>query len=173
MLQMSRRTARPRRNGRAELAGLALVLIAGAATARWAGERIGIDMTGLSNVARAVGVFDRGRPLRELVGTDTPRLEAAEERTAATGYCQKGQQPTFELGVARLKQQLGDTMGTPVECEHPVSANGDTIQQTTTGLVIYRAATNTVIFTDGWRHWALTSRGMVSWEGTEADPPRG
>ena len=52
-------------------------------------------------------------------------------------------------------------MGAPLECEHPASGNGDTIQQTTTGLAAYTSATNTVSFTDGWRHWAITPSGFV------------
>ena len=171
MLQMSRRTGRMRRTGRAELVGLAVVLLAGLATFWWAGGRLsaGIDISGLSTVARVLGIFDVSQPLR---GREVTTLEEKDLSPAAAS-CARGQQPTFELGVAELKRRLGDTMGAPLECEHPVSANGDTVQQTTTGLVIYRAATNTVIFTDGWRHWALTPRGMLSWEGPESDPPTG
>ena len=62
-------------------------------------------------------------------------------------------------------------MGTPVECEHPADTSGDTVQQTTTGLAAYTQATNTVSFTDGWRHWAISPSGFVSWEGTESTPP--
>jgi hypothetical protein len=172
MLQMSRRTGKPGRSGRAELIGLALVLIAGVATAWWAGGRIqaDLDISGLSSIARVLGIFDVTRPLRD---HEAPTQGLQQDLGPAAAYCQPGQQPTFTLGVADLKQQLGDTMGAPLECEHPVSASGDSIQQTTAGLVIYRAATNTVMFTDGWRHWALTPRGMVRWEGSEADPPTG
>jgi hypothetical protein len=169
MLQMSRRTARPRRTGRAELVGLALVLVAGLATAWWAAGRLalGVDISGLHTIARVLG--DVSQPLRGHEGASVQ-----SNLSPPTGaYCQPGQAPSFALGVASLKQRLGDTMGAPLECEHPVSANGDTIQHTTTGLVVYRAATNTVMFTDGWRHWALTPQGMVSWEGHDADPPTG
>jgi hypothetical protein len=170
MLQMSRRTGRMRRTGRAELVGLAVVLIAAVATAWWAGARIDshLDISGLTGFARVLGIFDVSQPLRRAEGAAVQQQQAV---TPTAAYCQPGQSPTFALGVADLKQQLGDTMGAPLECEHPVSANGDTIQQTTTGLVIYRAATNTVMFTDGWRHWALTARGVVRWEGTDTDPP--
>jgi hypothetical protein len=173
MLQMSRRTGRMRGTGRAELVGLALVLIAGVATAWWAGGRITshLDISGLTGFARVLGIFDVSQPLRREEGTPIQQQQPAVTATAA--YCQPGQQPAFAMGAADLKQQLGDTVGAPLECEHPVSGTGDTIQQTTTGLVMYRAATNTVMFTDGWRHWALTPRGMVRWEGTASDPPTG
>jgi hypothetical protein len=72
-----------------------------------------------------------------------------------------------------LKQQVGNTIGAPIECEHSTSPAGDTIQQTTTGLVAYTRLSNTVTFTDGWRHWAMTPRGLVIWEGTDSTPPPG
>ena len=175
MLQMSRRTGRMRRTGRAELVGLAVVLIAGVATAWWAGRIDShLDISGLTGFARVLGIFDVSQPLRrpDRVSVEQQQQQQ-QDATPTAAYCQPGQQPTFALGVADLKQQLGDTMGAPLECEHAVSASGDTIQQTTTGLVMYRAATNTVMFTDGWRHWALTARGMVRWEGPESDPPTG
>jgi hypothetical protein len=62
-------------------------------------------------------------------------------------------------------------MGKAVECEHAASAAGDTVQQTSTGLAAYDKASNTVSFTDGWRHWELTAQGLVSWEGEDKMPP--
>ncbi|MBV9134532.1 MAG: hypothetical protein JO318_17640, partial [Chloroflexi bacterium] len=59
----------------------------------------------------------------------------------AASFCDPGQAPAFEFGFADLKYALGYIMGDPLECEHPNSANGDTLQQTTTGLAIYRQAT--------------------------------
>jgi hypothetical protein len=89
---------------------------------------------------------------------------------AASGapFCADGQAPLFTFGFADLKAAIGDSMGDPVECEHASSANGDTLQQTTTGLAIYRHSTNTSEFTDGWNHWALTSDGLVAWSGTDS-----
>src|SRR5215469_5698617 len=81
-------------------------------------------------------------------------------------FCGAGQAPAFVFGIADLKVALGAVMGDPVECEHPNSANGDTLQQTTTGLAIYRQATNTPEFTDGWNHWALSSQGLIAWSGS-------
>ena len=173
MAYVHRRTV-VRRSGRAELVGLALVLVAAWLTAWWAGQRVGLDMSGVYRFVSLVGLNEFTRPLPELVGA---RPGAEAQPTAAPTpmptYCPAGRQPSFELGMAALKQQLGDTMGAPLECEHPSSANGDTVQQTTTGLATYRRATNTVTFTDGWRHWALTARGLVSWQGADADPPPG
>ena len=86
-------------------------------------------------------------------------------------FCRPGESPQFTFGFAALKMQLGPTMGEPIECAHPNSANGDVIQNTTTGLSFWRKSTNTPTFTDGWRHWGLTPAGMVAWEGSSIDPP--
>ena len=86
-------------------------------------------------------------------------------------FCDPGQVPEFRFGFAQLRAQLGATMGEPIECEHPSSENGDTLQQPTPGLAFYRQATNTPTFTDGWRHWGLTAEGLVAWEGESVDPP--
>ena len=86
-------------------------------------------------------------------------------------FCQPGEAPTFRLGFALLREQLGPTMGEPVECEHRDLSTGDTLQRTTTGLAYYRRATNTASFTDGYRHWGWTADGVVAWEGAGPDPP--
>ena len=75
------------------------------------------------------------------------------------------------FGFAFLKSLLGDVMGDPLECEHANPENGDTLQQTTTGLSFYRKSTNTATFTDGWSHWAWTTHGLVTWTGDAIDPP--
>jgi hypothetical protein len=77
----------------------------------------------------------------------------------------------FAPAFNTLRQRVGDGMGSPVECEYATSPSGDTQQQTTTGLAAYNELTNTVSFTDGWRHWAITPKGFVTWEGTQPNPP--
>ena len=89
----------------------------------------------------------------------------------ALPFCEPGQEPAFQSGFAALKEQLGDTMGEPTECEHANPENGDTLQNTTTGLSFYRRSTNTPTFTNGFEHWGLTSEGMVFWTGDSIDPP--
>jgi lysophospholipase L1-like esterase len=89
----------------------------------------------------------------------------------AAQSCGPGEVPVFSFGFAELKRQLGPVMGDPLECERFEVATGDTQQSTTTGLSFYRARTNTPTFTDGYRHWALTSAGLVTWEGSSIDPP--
>jgi hypothetical protein len=146
--------------------------VAALVTAWWAGQWIGINLSGVSAFVQMLGLFERHQPVRESVGF-TPTPPTPPTPTPVTTYCPDGQQPAFGRGASSLQQQLGNTMGAPLECEHPTSASGDTAQQTTTGLVAYRAATNTITFTDGWHHWALTATGLVTWEGSRADPPTG
>ncbi|MCC6177542.1 MAG: hypothetical protein IT305_19760 [Chloroflexi bacterium] len=96
---------------------------------------------------------------------------AAPVAAQAAPYCAAGQAPAFVNGFADLKDQLGPIMGEPVECEHTNGANGDVLQQTTTGLAFWRKSSNTPTFTDGFHHWALTSRGLVAWDGEAIEPP--
>lgn len=170
MAYVSRRSRR-RSAGSAEFFLLILVLVAGAGTAWWAGHRVGLDLHGISTAAALLGIGETSPAAHQAVGY-TPGA-AAEESTGAPAFCSSGQTPTFAAGIAQLKQQLGETMGTPIECEHAASADGNTIQQTTTGLAAFDRATNTASFTDGWRHWAITARGMVTWEGSDPNPPTG
>ncbi len=102
----------------------------------------------------------------QIVPTPTPT-----PAPPAVPYCAAGQEPAFVFGFAFLKSLLGDTMGDPLECEHANPENGDTLQQTTTGLSFYRKSTNTPTFTDGWNHWAWTVDGLVTWTGHAIDPP--
>jgi hypothetical protein len=130
-----------------------------------------------SAVLRALG---RSAPEPEVAGltvataaspVPTPRPTATPEpQPVAAPFCQPGEEPTFRFGFATLKQQVGAPMGSPLECEHTNPDNGDALQATTTGLAAYDKATNTPRFTDGWRTWALTERGLLSWEGPTPPP---
>lgn len=86
-------------------------------------------------------------------------------------FCQSAQRPEFLFGFAALKALLGERMGAPLECEHANPDNGDSLQQTSTGLAFYRKATNTPSFTNGFEHWALTAEGLAYWTGPNPDPP--
>ncbi len=86
-------------------------------------------------------------------------------------FCQAGQTPEFTFGFQALAATLGTTMGEPVECAHVDVANGDTYQQTTKGLAIYRQTWNLPLFASGGDHWALTADGLAQWSGESLDPP--
>src|SRR5262245_43325753 len=80
-------------------------------------------------------------------------------------YCADDAEPRFQLGFSVLQTRLGDLMGEPIEFEQGNPDTGDTMQRTTTGMAYYRRSTNTLVFTDGDRHWALAPAGMVTWRG--------
>lgn len=86
------------------------------------------------------------------------------------GWCLPNQTPSFSFGFADLAHGLGDVMGQPVECEHGAGSEGDTAQETTTGLAQYRWCTNTSTFTRGPEHWSLVPTGMVRWIDGEQPP---
>jgi hypothetical protein len=172
MSYLNRQTTK-RRVGSPELVCLLVVLTAGVVTAWWVGQQIGMDLSSVTSQASMLGVTETGRFSHGSVGYTVGAAAAESSAGPSAPYCNPGQMPNFALGLSGLKQRLGDTMGAPVECEHPATANGDTIQQTTTGLAAYTSSTNTVSFTDGWRHWAITPTGFTRWEGTESDPPAG
>ena len=98
--------------------------------------------------------------------TPVPTLSAVDLATS----CTAGQSPQFSGGFAALQDQLGEAMGQPLECEHPDSVSGDTLQRTTTGLAFYRKSSNTPTFTDGTTHWALTPDGVQTWASDSIDP---
>jgi len=65
----------------------------------------------------------------------------------------------FAQEFAELKAMPGETMGEPLDC-HEHAVNGDVIQHTTTGKAFIRPSVGIATFTDGWRHWELTSDGI-------------
>ena len=148
---------------------LLVVLAAGIVTAWWGAHALGADLRGIQAAASVLGL-DETMGATHQVGYSQA---IADQRGSAVvaPYCNTGQTPAFANGMAQLKAEVGDAMGSPVECEHAESVIGDTVQQTTTGLAAYDKITNTVTFTDGWRHWASTPSGVVAWEGTGAQPP--
>jgi hypothetical protein len=107
----------------------------------------------------------------------TPTLQppstaaARQSPTAIGGETCTTQLPRFVNGIAALKAAVGTDMGEPLECERVIDAAGSTEQRTTTGPAYYRGATNTVAFTNGWDHWALTGGGAVHWIGQGIEPP--
>jgi hypothetical protein len=132
-----------------------VVLCGTAAVVWWWTHDVRLDLSLLNEVASVVGYRNVKVPH---IGFEAPT-------------CAPGAQPAFGPDLAPLKRQLGDTMGQAVECEHLNTDNGDMLQQTTTGLAVYQASSHRSTFTDGWRHWALTSSGMVTWVGVDSNPP--
>src|SRR5690242_18416857 len=87
--------------------------------------------------------------------------------TAATISAQSG--PEFRLGFMALADQIPDVAGQPLENEH-YGANGDSLQQTTKGLMVWRKADNWTAFTNGSQTWINGPNGLESRLNTERLP---
>ncbi len=73
----------------------------------------------------------------------------------------------FVLGFATLRSLVGpDTIGECLENEH-YNHSGDSVQQTTGGLLVWRKADNWTAFTDGYRTWINGPNGLVQRLNTE------
>ncbi len=66
----------------------------------------------------------------------------------------------FKLGFQLLADQIPEVVGEPLEAEHYNPANGDSIQQTSTGLMVWRKADNWTAFTNGSRAWVSGPYGV-------------
>jgi hypothetical protein len=69
----------------------------------------------------------------------------------------------FAADFLALQQLIGSVMGSPSGCPR-VSANGDLVQVTTTGLAVHRPD-GMAVFAAGNDHWALTPSGLQQWSG--------
>lgn len=78
---------------------------------------------------------------------------------ALTGVALAQSKPEFKLGFKTLADMIPDIVGQPLENEHHGS-NGDSLQQTTTGLMVWRKADNWTAFTDGARTWINGPNGI-------------
>ena len=73
----------------------------------------------------------------------------------------------FVLGFATLRDLVGhDIVGECLENEH-YNHIGDSVQQTTGGLLVWRKADNWTAFTDGYRTWINGPNGLVQRLNTE------
>ena len=73
----------------------------------------------------------------------------------------------FVLGFSTLRDLIGhDIVGECLENEHH-NATGDSVQQTTGGLLVWRKADNWTAFTDGYRTWINGPNGLEQRLNTE------
>ena len=90
--------------------------------------------------------------------------------TVAAADCQ------FILGFATLRDLIGhDVVGECLENEHH-GENGDSLQQTTGGLMVWRKADNWTAFTDGYRYLdqrPVRTRAAASTSNSYLGRPRG
>ena len=67
----------------------------------------------------------------------------------------------FVLGFAQVRDMVGaPTVGDCLEDEHYNPENGDSLQRTSRGLLVWRKADNFTAFTDGYRTWVNGPRGL-------------
>jgi hypothetical protein len=69
--------------------------------------------------------------------------------------------PAFNLGFATLASIIPNIAGQPLENERHNALNGDSLQQTTTGLMVWRKADNWTAFTNGSRTWVNGPFGVM------------
>src|SRR6266852_9985282 len=106
-----------------------------------------------------------------VVLTLTTLLNISPASAQEAPSCQAGQEPELSLVFAGMEGELGAAIGDPTECEHADPTTGDTLQLTTTGLLSYRYATNTPIFSSGFLHWGLFDSVLVFWITDPDDQP--
>ena len=88
--------------------------------------------------------------------------------------------PEFTLGFKALAAQIPDVVGEPLANEY-LTAGGDSIQQTTHGLLVWRKADNWTAFTNGSTTWVSGPDGIqvrpngerFPWEATPTPPSVG
>jgi hypothetical protein len=68
----------------------------------------------------------------------------------------------FQLGFAALRGAIPGVVGGCTEDEHHNPANGDALQKTTGGLLVWRKSDNFTAFTDGHRSWVAGPFGVQS-----------
>lgn len=70
--------------------------------------------------------------------------------------------PRYQLGFQTLASLIPDVVGQPLENEHHNAINGDGLQQTSKGLMVWRKADNWTAFTDGYMTWINGPFGLQS-----------
>jgi hypothetical protein len=83
--------------------------------------------------------------------------------TAQTGPAEAPppETPRFILGFATMANLLGEKAGSPLENERHDPESGDGLQQTTTGLMVWRKVDNWSAFTDGSHTWVNGPSGLA------------
>ncbi len=70
------------------------------------------------------------------------------------------EEAVFVLGFRTLAGLIPEVAGVPLENEHHNPSNGDGLQMTSTGLMVWRKADNWTAFTNGWWTWVNGPYGL-------------
>ncbi len=92
-------------------------------------------------------------------------LLTATLATAPAAQAQTG--PQFRFGFKALADQIPSVVGQPLE-EEQIAPNGDIVQRTTTGLMVWRKVDRWNSFTDGGSTWILGPYGLQSRPNSES-----
>lgn len=84
----------------------------------------------------------------------------AHAQTATPGNCQ------FQFGFATVASLIPNVVGSCVSDQRVSNPQGDTMQETTNGLLTWCKATNIVEFTNGQRTWVYSPYGLLLRDGT-------
>lgn len=74
---------------------------------------------------------------------------------------------TFVLGFQAIHDQIPDIVGGCLVDQHYNPANGDALQETTGGMLVWRKADNFTAFTDGYHSWVNGPYGLQQRLNTE------
>jgi peptidoglycan/xylan/chitin deacetylase (PgdA/CDA1 family) len=66
----------------------------------------------------------------------------------------------FQLGFKALRDQINEVVGDCLVDEHHNPENGDVLQETTRGMLVWRKGDNFTAFTDGARTWVNGPHGL-------------
>jgi hypothetical protein len=84
----------------------------------------------------------------------------AHAQTAAGGNCQ------YQFGFATVAGLIPNVIGSCVIDQKSSNLQGDTMQETSNGLLTWTKATNVVEFTNGQRTWVYSGYGLILRDGT-------
>jgi hypothetical protein len=76
----------------------------------------------------------------------------------------------FVLGFQTIHDLIADRVGDCVDSESHNPANGDALQRTTGGLLVWRKADNWTAFTDGYNSWINGPNGLQQRLNTQRFP---
>jgi hypothetical protein len=96
----------------------------------------------------------RFRPLFAVILIVSTGTFAAAPAVAQTPAC------SFELGFAELDSLIPDVVGDCIANESFNPVNGDSLQPTTNGLMVWRKSDNFTAFTDGFLSWVNGPLGL-------------
>lgn len=98
------------------------------------------------------------------VGSSVLSIDALQSRPVSAASC------VFTQGFRLIHDKIPDIVGGCLVPEHYNPQNGDALQETANGLMVWRKADNFTAFTDGYRTWVNGPNGIQVRLNTERFP---